>query len=405
MSLSAGTLAFGRRVVTGLLGVDVLAREQGGEEYALAVVNMAAQGEFVPGPFAGWHEARDYWKGLQAETTGLSEPDRRVYYADLCASTLSFIRWRHEGLPFREQLAQFLHCEAKPASEEELAAIEQQIHVLLGGMGYEGSLDQRCTAWELACVVPSEEVPTVLQGLMDEAWERTHSSLIPGGIPAPRHDSMRVQPVRGVAYNALCGYLERTIQLNVDPVLTLPSLKHLAVHEGACGHYVQFKMREHMYSTGQAPADVLLSVVNSASSSVFEGIADAGMEMLSWVTTDDDRVQALMNRYRMGVCTVAAWKLHALGEPTDAVHTWLSKHALTGGPGWVANRMKFIASPGRAVLIWSYWHGEPCVAKAWRSVARAQRPQFLRWLYGRMHSISSVQMFSDDQAEGQPSKL
>jgi hypothetical protein len=31
----------------------------------------------------------------------------------------------------------------------------------------------------------------------------------------------------------------------------------------------------------------------------------------------------------------------------------------------VSNRMKFLKSPGRAVLIWSYRHGEPNVSSVW----------------------------------------
>lgn len=87
--------------------------------------------------------------------------------------------------------------------------------------------------------------------------------------------------------------------------------------------------------------------------------------MLEWVENDDDHVQALMNAYRMGVCTVAAWKLHALSEPEGVVQAWLEQNTFTGGPGWVSNRMKFLSNPGRAVLIWSYWHGEPNVARVW----------------------------------------
>ena len=46
------------------------------------------------------------------------------------------------------------------------------------------------------------------------------------------------------------------------------------------GHYVQFKLRETWYNReGSAPADGLLSVVNTASSHTFEGIADNGMTL------------------------------------------------------------------------------------------------------------------------------
>ena len=55
--------------------------------------------------------------------------------------------------------------------------------------------------------------------------------------------------------------------------------------------------------------------------------------------------------------------------------------------------MRFIAAPQRCALIWSYWWGEAAVAPAWERVEPARRPEFLRFLYGRMHSPQSVAMF------------
>ena len=61
---------------------------------------------------------------------------------------------------------------------------------------------------------------------------------------------MKVSAVSGVPFNARCNYLGRTIELNIDPTLTRPGLKHLAVHEGYPGHYLQFKLRETLYREG-----------------------------------------------------------------------------------------------------------------------------------------------------------
>ena len=135
-------------------------------------------------------------------------------------------------------------------------------------------------------------------------------------------------------------------------------------------------------------------MVNTASSSPFEGIADNGIFLLDWVDGDDDRVQHVLSRYRSAIGTVAAWKLHALGESDAQVREWLAQASLGGGPGWVDNRMRFIVASARAVLIWSYWWGQRVVTDAYLAVPEAHRAAYLEFLYGRMHSPQTVAMFS-----------
>ena len=100
-----------------------------------------------------------------------------------------------------------------------------------------------------------------------------------------------------------------------------------------------------------------------------------------------------MNRYRAGIGTKAAWMLHHQGQPKAQVVDWLHQNALIGGEGWVANRMAFIEAPPRAVLIWSYWWGEPVVSREWERASGRAPNQFVSYLYGRMHSNRSVAMF------------
>jgi hypothetical protein len=391
MMLSDETLELGGRAAAALLGVDALYRREREDREGLVVLNMANPGEAEAETFPSYHEARRAFETLEAEAARLPEADRRTYYRRLCQSTLAFIRWREEGLPFNVQLEGFLHVPVAPASREEMGRIRSRLLTLLTELGYGGDLRAQCAAWEEGNRVPPDEVEGALNALLDEAWVRTEERVM--DIPAPRSDGMRVSAVSGTAFNARCDYRNRTIEVNTDPTLTRPGLKHLAVHEGYPGHFLQFRVRETAFRDGRAPADNLLSVVNSASSSVFEGIADAGMEMLDWLSDPNDQVQALLNRHRAGIGTEAAWRLHALRWPEEEVTDWLRGHTLVGGEGWVENRMAFLSAPARAVLIWSYWWGEPVVARAWRQVTGEERPGFLRYLYGRMHSNETVEMF------------
>lgn len=387
--LSDTTLRYAEGITTALLGLDQLFRaEPGGGGDGLVVLNMSRTHQ--PERFADYAAAEARFAELERGAAALPEPDRRAYYAQLCQSEIAFCRWRRGQLSFGEQISGFLHVPGAPAADADLDQLRAEMRALLSAMGYSGDLAAQCAHWEERNRVPPDEVQPTLTELLSAAWDRTAERM---EIPAPKSDGMRVQTVRAAPFSGRCDYSHRTIELNIDPVLTLPGLKHLAVHEGYPGHYVQFKLREHWYAAGLAPADGLLSVVNTASSSPFEGIADNGLRVIDWIESDDDRLQALLTRYRAGIGTVAAWRLHAEGWAPELVANWLRANALVGGEGWVANRMRFIAAPDRSALIWSYWWGEAAVAPAWESAPAARRPEFLRYLYGRMHSPQTVAMF------------
>ncbi len=389
--LSDATRALGRRVAAALRGVDALYRAESGDADGLVVLDTAPEADRTIQDFVDYAAASDALAAIRRNAADLPEPDRQAYYEDACDSTLAFVEWRRRGMTFTQRLSSFLHVPAEPPADPELETLRHGIQDMLETMGLPRDLGEGLPAWEEGVRVPTADVPDVLAALLDEAWDRTQERLLE--IPTPKSDGMRVQAVSGVAFNARCDYARRTIELNTDPVLTRPGLKHLAVHEGCPGHYVQFTLRETMAAAGQAAEDVRLSVVNSASSCVFEGIADAGLHMLDWIESDDDRLQALLNRYRAGVATSAAWRMHALGWDRDRVGDWLRERAPAGGEGWIANRLAFIEAPARAVLIWSYWWGEPVVTRAWDRVPAHRRSDFLAWLHGRMHSNRSVGMF------------
>ena len=96
ITLSEHTLAFGREVITAILGVDRLYRAESGDETGLAVLNMDTEGAFAPDPFDGYPAAATRWRELRDASGALPEPDRTTYYAQLADATLAFIRWRRD---------------------------------------------------------------------------------------------------------------------------------------------------------------------------------------------------------------------------------------------------------------------------------------------------------------------
>ncbi|HEV2527208.1 MAG TPA: hypothetical protein VGT61_01995 [Thermomicrobiales bacterium] len=399
MTLSDATLRYGEGFCEALLGLDALyAAEQtaGGAGPAddlerLVVLNMSTTHQ--PEPFADYAAAIARFTELGAAATALPERDRQRYYAQASGSAVAFATWRSTGLPFPDQIGRFLHIPSALASDAELDAIRGEMRTALTDMGYSGDLVRQMADWEARQRVPADEVQGTLDELMSEAWDRTAEVM---QIPSDKSDGMKVRTVSGAPFNARCDFTNRTVDLNIDPVLTMPGLRHLAVHEGYPGHYVQFTRRRVAYENGTGPADNLLSVVNTASSTPFEGIADVGMRVIGWDRSPDDHLSGLLSRYRSGIGTRAAWRLHAEGWAPSAVRDEIHRDALTGGEGWVDGRMRFISRPDRAALIWSYWQGEPAVGAAWDQVKDRQDawPDYFTFLYDRMHSAETVGMFA-----------
>ena len=210
------TLAFGEDAITALLGLDALYRAESADGDGLAVLNLDLDGRYAPERFASYAEARERFRELDDRAALLPEPDRRRYYAQLCGSSIAFTQWREEGLPFREQLASFLHVPVAPVADAELDGLRADMRALLDAMGYNGDLREQCRRWEERNRVPADEVEGVLAELMDTAWTHTEERLVE--IPAPRSDAMRAVAVTGVPFN------EATTSLMNQAGTTLPLL-------------------------------------------------------------------------------------------------------------------------------------------------------------------------------------
>src|SRR5579875_1542070 len=194
--LSDRTLEYAEDVTGALLGVDALCRTDDGEfDEGLVVVNMDPAR--VPEAFSSWDDVRARFDVLRERAAGLPEPDRRLYYTQLCQSTDAFARYHDGGLPFERQIAEFLHGAPAPASAGELDVRRTELRRELTAAGYTGGLTEQVSQWERSNVVPADEVEGTLTGLLDEAWDRTAERI---EVPAPKTDGMRVATVRGVPF-------------------------------------------------------------------------------------------------------------------------------------------------------------------------------------------------------------
>ena len=389
-ALSDKTLALSEKVAHATMGIDALYRQETGAESdreGLVVVQMA---EVSPTPFASYGEAQEYLADLAQQALALPEPDRRLYYTQACTSLWSFCAWRQGKLErMSDQISLFLHADPAPATSAQLDGYYRQLHRLLTEMGYTGDIKAQIAAWEAKNLVPADEVQDTMNTMMVQARDMCGRIL-----PLPENDYYHCETVRGVSYNASSDFAHRRVLINIDPILTKQKLKHLVCHEVYPGHFMQFTLRRQAWEQGVGGLDGVLSVCNHSSSCTVEGIADAGISFLGWEEGLDDRANDLVSLIQAARGSAASYRLHTLGWESSRVEDFLRDNAPGGGEGWVANRIKFIQDPARAALIFSYWRGDEGVFPVWNRVAPEDRARFFGYIYGRLHTVQSLQLFS-----------
>lgn len=391
--LDSTTRAYAERLARAYRGLDALHRRANPQDsWGLVVLDMAE--DRTAAGFGAWAAARATFGRLAEEAADLVEPDRRRYYADLCRSALTVVAWneRSDALPLEEQVAGFLATEPRPASAPELEAVRAELARELAAAGYVGPLRDAAQAWERATRVAADDLVPTMERLMHEALDRTAPVF---DVPMPRLPTVTL--VRGAAFNARCDFARGIVELNADPVITLGDLRHLVVHEVVPGHCLQFETRKLAAREGWGGADGLMSLVKSAGSPLFEGVADAGGDLIGWAEPVD-RITALVSRLRAGIGTVAAWGLHREGWTHEQARAYLAGNALMGGPGWVENRLGYIAPKGRGAHVWSYWLGEQALRPIYARHDGAVPAADLRNIYGCMHSLASLAVLAGGEA-------
>lgn len=384
--LSDKTIALSVKVARATVGIDALYGAERADEDGLVVLNMA---NVQPEPFGSYDEALAYLADLAQEAMGLPEADRRLYYTQACTSLASFCRWRkHQLEAMSDQIALFLHADPAPASKKALDSMNDRLYALLGDRGYTGDLKQRISAWEQKNLVPPDEVQGTMTEMMAQAREKTGQFL-----PLPENDYYHCRTVENGPFNASSHYEERCVVININPILTTQKLRHLVCHEVYPGHFMQFTLRRQAWEQGVGGLDGTLSVCNHSSSCTFEGIADCGLKFLGWDDTPDDKICGLISEIQGALATAASYRLHTLKWEPAAVQDFLRENAPGGGEGWVSNRMAFISDPARAALIWSYMRGDEGTFPVWERAGQYDRTRFYEYIYGRLHTVQSLQLF------------
>lgn len=348
-------------------------------------------------------EARtfDSYDAVRAALTALDErvadadiaPLRRDYILEMTDSLCALMD-TFEGRPisFADRLSRQIRIAPGPVDEAILDEYRVVMRDALDELGYRsGDLAADTARWEAERQVPPEQVIERLADLTREARERTARFMYD-------LSAEWIEPV-GVTdkpFSAYCDYPGRKVLLNLDFPYTIYDLKHLAAHEAFPGHLVHLGLREIYVRDGVMPLDGAQVVTSSASSALFEGIADNGMAFIGWTDTPDDQMAVNLQRLRSALRCNAAWMRHAEGRTMEEIVPVIAAASFQSEET-VGGRLAFLNHALRAPFVYAYWAGERAVDAVWQTVAPDERARFWESLYGQMHTPATIACFRETQ--------
>jgi hypothetical protein len=393
--LAADDFLLGSRLTAIVLGMDAL-RARDAERHELAgfdaLVPIFIGRENVDArTFATFDEAADELASLAVDVEGLPLGSRRTFLSAMVRSMRAVARMlRAETLSFEEKLNEFAGVPAGPIPEETLDELCEGLAAILARRGFDaGPLGERVRSWEAARVVHRDDLARVFDELMAVARAKTDATIFPVG-----DYSMRLRPVENVRYTARCSFDEGCMDINVGVAFTRSNLKHLVCHEVFPGHATQLLYTRTLVDEGRAPLDTLLCTANAVTGCIQEGIGDQGIELIDWIEDDDDAAHVELRRLQTAAGANAARYLMVDGWPEERVADYLRERAF-GQETWVRGRIGFARQPFHGPFLAHYWYGNETVRRVrMRASSAEQRTAFTRYLYERLHSPESLEMFA-----------
>jgi len=383
-------MKLGKELAELTAGIDALYRSTPRSDGFLDKEGLipVAMAETTPTPLRDYAEAIVRLEALRDRLPTEAESElRRDYLGEMIDSLLALITtFEEKPISFADRVARQIRVTTTLVPDEEIEGYRTTIRAKLDELGYGGgSLDEDFARWEAQARISTDAVLSTLEDLIREARGRVASEM----YPSFADEWMEPTGVTAVPFSAYCDYPTRKVLLNLDFPYTRFALKHLATHEVFPGHLVHMGLRERHVANGTMPLDGAQVVTSSASSALFEGIADNGMFFLDWVNGPEDELGVALQRLRSGLRCNAAWMMHQQGMTLDEIVPIIAAKGFQD-PVTARSRLAFLNHNLRAPFVYAYYGGDLAVHDVWKTVPKERRREFWDYLYDNMHTPTTL---------------
>ncbi|MBB4053342.1 hypothetical protein GGR20_002999 [Devosia subaequoris] len=385
-------MELGRELAELTAGIDALYRNTPRSDGFLDEEGLipVAVAPVTPKPLENYDAAAAALQDLRQRVPAAAESAlRRDYVLAMIDSLLALIdTFAGKPISFAERLRRQIGVETTLIGAEVLEDYRVTMRTALDEMGFSGgALEADLGRWEAQARVPADQVLDTLSALTLEARNRVSAMMYPMAC-----EWMEPVGVRNVPFSAYCDYPSRKVLLNLDFPYTRFSLKHLATHEVFPGHLVHLALREKAVAEGTMPLDGAQVVTSSASSALFEGIADNGLFFIDWIEGPEDRLGVALQRLRSAMRCNAAWMRHEQGLSMDEIVPVIAAASFQD-PVDTRSRLAFLDHDLRAPFVYAYWCGEVAVHDIWTTIAPDRCAEFWQYLYLNMHTPMTLKNY------------
>lgn len=382
-------MMLGKELAELTAGLDMLYRNEarsGGFLDAEGLIPVAVA-TAEPRELRDYDEARDAIIALQDRVPEEAQSElRKDYILEMCDSLLALLlTFEKKNISFADRVARQIRVDTQIVDDAILEAYRVTIREKLEEIGrWTGDIGSDVSRWEADILVPAGSVLDTLRRYCETARERVSATMF-----EMAEEWIEPGELRDVPFSAYCDYPGRQLLMNLGHPYTPYALKHLACHEAFPGHLVHLALRERYVRDGDMPLDGAQVVTSSASSALFEGIADNGLFFIDWVETPEDELAVALQRLRAALRCNAAWMLHAQKKPPEEVARIIAEAGYQDEET-TASQLGFLRHGLRAPFVYSYWCGDMAVHDVWKTVPQERRGAFWHYLYSNMHTPNTL---------------
>lgn len=378
-----------------VLGVDELYRKNtkdGEESFSKEGLIPVSLCGIEPKKVDKWDDAREELKSIYQEYKDIDNTIRANYMTEQIFSVINLGNWvfNQQEIEYRNLVKELLYVNPMPVTEYQQNSYHKRLDKLLSNKNYYGSLEYKLKAWRKDNLVNKNNVEEVLTNIMKKAKKETYD------LGFKEIENVKVKPliVTDVPYQAYCDYFGGEMHVNGDLGYTYQDLKHLICHETFPGHTTHMHIRKVRCENGDIPLDSSLVFTNTASSPLFEGIADNGLKFINWMENDDDEISDIFQKMKSAAALTGAYMLHEQNKSDEEVKIFF-KRFLFLDDEWINSRMRFIKHKLRKPFIYAYYRGNEAVYDIYTKIKREEYPSFLNYLYNNMHSVNTIKQFKE----------